>query len=143
MENRKKKFVAVLAVSFLLALTSVYPVISAYAQETKGKEVREIKEQKPPVKQEGEIRKQKNPYADAEITIQIISSANQTFGYDIQVNKRPLIHQPNIPCLTGNEGFKSKEKAQKVAEFVVKKIRKNEMPPTVTMEDLKSMDALK
>ena len=86
---------------------------------------------------------QENPYAKADITIQIIPSANNTFGYDILLSKRLLVHQPNIPVLPANEGFTTKKRAQKVAEFVVKKIRNNEMPPTVTMEDLNTLGVLK
>ena len=92
-------------------------------------------------KKEGKERK--NPYANAEITIKIIPSANNTFGYDILLYGRPLVHQPNIPGLPGNEGFTTKERAQTVAEFVVKKIRNNEMPPTVAIEDLNTMGVLK
>jgi hypothetical protein len=88
-------------------------------------------------------KQQENPYAKAEITVKIIPSANNTFGYDILLYKRPLVHQPNIPGLPGNEGFSTQEKAQTVADFVVKKIRRNEMPPTVTMEDLNAMGVLK
>ena len=77
------------------------------------------------------------------ITIKIIPSANKTFGYDILLYGRPLVHQPIIPGLPGNEGFTTEERAQTVAEFVVKKIRNNEMPPTVTIEDLNSMGVLK
>jgi len=87
--------------------------------------------------------KQENPYAKAEITIQIIPSTNNTFGYDILLYRRPLVHQPNIPGLPGNEGFTTKDRAQTVADFVVKKIRNNQMPPTVTMEDLNNMGVLK
>jgi hypothetical protein len=90
-----------------------------------------------------EVKQQKNPYANAQISIKIIPSVKKTFGYDILFHGRPLVHQPNIPGLPGNEGFTTKEKAQKVAEFVVKKIRNNEMPPTVTIEDLNNMDILK
>ena len=36
-----------------------------------------------------------------------------------------------------------KAEAQKVADFVVKKIKNTEMPPTVTMEDLNRMNVLK
>ena len=89
-----------------------------------------------------EVKEQKNPYANAEISIKIIPSINKTFGYDILVQGKQLIHQPNIPAMPGNEGFKTKKSAQKVAEFVVKKIRKNEMPPTLSVEDLKKMDVL-
>jgi hypothetical protein len=90
-----------------------------------------------------EVKEQKNPYANAEITIKIIPSTKNTFGYDILLYGRPFVHQPNIPGLPGNEGFTTKERAQTVAEFVVKKIRKNEMPPTVTIEDLNNMGVLK
>jgi hypothetical protein len=90
-----------------------------------------------------EVKQQKNPYGKAEITIKIIPSANKTFGYDIFLYGRPLVHQPNIPGLPGNDGFTTKEKAKKVAEFVVKKIRNNEMPPTVKIEDLNNMGVLK
>lgn len=90
-----------------------------------------------------ELKEQNNPYANAQITIKVIPSINKTFGYDIFIEGRPLVHQPHIPGLPGNEGFKTKEGAQKVAEFVVKKIRKNEMPPTVTIDDLNKMGVLK
>jgi hypothetical protein len=84
-----------------------------------------------------------NPYKDADISIKIIPSANKTYGYDILLYKRPLVHQPNVPGLPGNEGFTTKERAQKVAEFVVRKIKNNEMPPTVSIEDLNKMGVLK
>ena len=90
-----------------------------------------------------EVKQQENPYAKAEITTRIIPSPNNTFGYDILLYGKPLVHQPTIPGLPGNEGFTTKERAQTVADFVVKKIRKNEMPPTVTLEDLNAMDVLK
>lgn len=88
-------------------------------------------------KQEG------RPYKDAEIAIKIIPSTNGTFGYDILLSGKPLVHQPNIPGLPGKDGFATKEKARTVAEFVAKKIRNNEMPPTVTLEDLNNMGVLK
>ncbi|MGD0280140.1 MAG: DUF4907 domain-containing protein [Smithella sp.] len=72
-----------------------------------------------------------------------MSSANKTFGYDILMNGKLLVHQPSIPALPGNDGFRTKEQAQRVADFVVKKIRNNEMPPTVTIKDLNSMNVLK
>jgi hypothetical protein len=89
------------------------------------------------------VKQRNNRYTDAEITIQIIPSANKTFGYDILLDGRPLVHQPMIPGLPGIEGFITKERAQTVAEFVVKKIRNNEMPPTVTIDDLNNMAVLK
>jgi hypothetical protein len=90
-----------------------------------------------------EAKEQKNTYANAKITIKIIPSIKKTFGYDILLHGRLLVHQPNIPALPGNEGFTTKERARKVAEFVVKKIRKNEMPPTVTIDNLNNMGVLR
>lgn len=100
-----------------------------------------IQENEIPVKKA--IKQQKNPYANATISFKIIPSVKKTFGYDILLNGKTLVHQPNIPGLPGNEGFTTKARAQKVAAFVIKKIRNNEMPPTVTMDDLNKMGVLK
>jgi hypothetical protein len=90
-----------------------------------------------------EAVKQINPYTNTEISIKIIPSTNNTFGYEILLHGRPFVHQPSIPGLPGNQGFTTTEKARTVAEFVVKKIRNNEMPPTVTIDDLNDMGVLK
>jgi hypothetical protein len=91
-----------------------------------------------------QLKKQSNnPYASAEIATKIIPSVNNTFGYDILLYGRPFVHQPNIPGLPGNEGFATQERAQGVADLVKKKIRNNEMPPTVTIEELNTMGVLK
>jgi hypothetical protein len=116
-----------LVVSFAMFVIAGLPGTSPCADQSAGRDAKQ----------------QKNPYADAEITVKIIPAANKTFGYDILIKGRPMIHQPNIPGLPGNDGFSTKEKARKVAEFVVKKIRNNEMPPAVTREDLNGMAVLK
>lgn len=83
-----------------------------------------------------------NPYADAAISVNIIPSFNQTFGYDIVIDGKTLVHQPHMPALPGIEGFSTRAKARKVAEFVAQKIRRNEMPPSVTLDDLNKMGVL-
>jgi len=83
-----------------------------------------------------------NPYIDAEIKAVIIPSENNTFGYDIYVFGSVLVHQPSRPGLPGNAGFATEEDAMKVAELVIKKIRNNEMPPTVTIEELRVLGVL-
>ncbi|MFH1628999.1 MAG: DUF4907 domain-containing protein [Pseudomonadota bacterium] len=128
MRNNNRTTHIVLEVLLMLFIFTGIPGTSISAEEAAGKK---------------ELKQQKNPYANAEITIKIIPSAKKTFGYDILLYGRPLVHQPNIPGLPGNEGFSTKERAQKVAEFMVKKIRNNEMPPTVTIEDLNNLDVLK
>ena len=84
-----------------------------------------------------------NPYPGADISVKVIPSVNKTYGYDILLYQRPFVHQPNIPGFPGNEGFTTEERARTVAEFVVKKIRNSEMPPTVSIEDLNKMGVLK
>ncbi len=128
MRNNKRTNQTFLAVLFMMFIFAGFPGTSISADEAAGKK---------------EVKEQKNPYANAEITIKTIASAKKTFGYDILLYGRPLVHQPTIPGLPGNEGFTTKERAQTVAEFVVKKIRNNEMPPTVTIEDLNTMGVLK
>ncbi|MGA2781467.1 MAG: DUF4907 domain-containing protein [Smithella sp.] len=128
MGNDISKLSIFLAVLLMLFIMACFPGISISANEAAGKK---------------EVRQQKNPCASAKISIKIIPSVKKTFGYDIIVKGRPLIHQPNIPALPGNDGFTTRERARRVAEFVVKKIRKNDMPPTVTIEDLNNMGVLK
>jgi hypothetical protein len=125
-------------INIFLALLLMLFIITCVPQTTISPDVAADKE-----KAKQEVKQQKNPYANAEITIKTIPAANNTFGYDILLYGKPLVHQPNIPGLPGMEGFSAKERAQKVAEFVVQKIRRNEMPPTVTIEDLNRMGALK
>lgn len=122
MENKKSTI-------FLAVLFELFIFVSAvYANETVGKH---------------KVKQQNNPYINARISIKIIPSVNKTFGYDILLRGKPLVHQPNIPALPGNEGFTTRERAHKVAKFVVKKIINNEMPPTVTIGDLNNMGVLK
>ena len=127
MRHCKRASRFLLAVPFILFIIAILPGASISAVDVAGTAVKQ----------------QTNPSADAELAIKIIPGANNTFGYDILLNGRPFVHQPNIPGLPGNEGFTTRERAQKVAELVVKKIRNNGMPPTVTIEDLNSMGVLK
>lgn len=137
MKNHKKTAPIFFAVLFVLFISACLPKTSIInPDEAAGK-----KEVTKETKQEA--KEQKNPYANAEISTKIIPSANNTFGYDILLYGKPLVHQPSMPGLPGNEGFTTRERAQTVAEFVVKKIRNNEMPPTVTIEDLNNMGILK
>lgn len=78
----------------------------------------------------------------SEITYQVIPSSNQTWGYNVYTNKKLIIHQPVIPGISGNEGFKTKEGASKVAELVIKKMKRGEMPPTITKEELQKLNAI-
>ena len=83
-----------------------------------------------------------NPYNDADLKAVIIPSENNTFGYDIYMYGSVMVHQPSRPGLPGNAGFATEADAMKVAELVIKKIRNNEMPPTVTIEELRELGLL-
>jgi hypothetical protein len=132
MKNNKNIPITFFTVLFIV-FTLVSPSGGAISAGASGKK-QEVKK---------DVTEQTNPYAKAKITIKIIPSVDKTFGYDIFLNEKLLVHQPHIPALPGNKGFSTKERAQKVAEFVVKKIRKNEMPPTVTMDNLNNLGVLK
>ena len=73
----------------------------------------------------------------------LIPSVKQTWGYDIYRNNKLLIHQLSIPSVAGNEGFKRKLDAEKVAKLVIEKLKKGEMPPTITSDDLTKLKVLK
>jgi len=75
-----------------------------------------------------------------EYTFKPIQVHNYTWGYDIYVNNKLKIHQPNIPGKSGKEGFKTKEDAEKVARLVIEKMKRGEMPPTVTPEEISNLN---
>ena len=80
-----------------------------------------------------------NPVTD-DIEVKIFQNENMNgFGYDIYMNGRVYIHQPNVPAKAGNLGFKNKGLAEKVGELAVYKIRHNILPPTINLEELDSL----
>ena len=81
-------------------------------------------------------------FANTQLTYKIIPAANHTFCYDVLADGKILIHQPSKPGLPGNEGFKTKAAAEKVAKLIISKIKKDEMPPSVTTEELKKLNVL-
>ena len=81
-------------------------------------------------------------YSDS-LNYKIINGINNTYGYDIYKHNQKLIHQPSIPCIKGNKGFVKKEDAKKIALLVIQKIRNGDMPPTVTIEEMRKEGVLK
>ena len=77
-----------------------------------------------------------------EITYVIIPAGNNTWGYDILMDKKLTIHQPSIPGVQGEMGFKTKADAEKIAKLVVGKMKKGEMPPNVSIEEMKKLKAI-
>jgi len=69
----------------------------------------------------------------------IIHVANLKFGYYILIDGNLYIEQKSIPAVEGNEGFAKKEAAEIVAQLVVEKIKSGEVPPTITVEELRTL----
>jgi len=84
-----------------------------------------------------------NLYAIAEIDIKTFQTDTIGWGYDIYIHNTLYVHQPNIPAINGNRGFKNETDARKAAEFVAGKIRNNNMPPSVKVSELDSLGILK
>ena len=82
-------------------------------------------------------------YANTKLTYKIINAPKQTYGYDVFADGRLMIHQTSVPALPGNEGFKTKEDASKVAALVIGKIRKGEMPPTISIDEMRTLKGIK
>ena len=82
-------------------------------------------------------------YANTKLTYKLIDAPKHTYGYDVFADGRLMIHQTSAPALPSNEGFKTKEDATKVALLVIDKIRKNEMPPTISIDEMKKLNVIK
>ena len=81
-------------------------------------------------------KKETNNY---QLSYKIITNSDYSFGYDILDHNHTLVHQPNIPGLSGNNGFKVKTDAEKIAKLVMYKIQHNLMPPSVTINEIDSL----
>lgn len=62
------------------------------------------------------------------------------WGYVILNNDQPYIRQPHIPAVAGMKGFKTEQDAIKTAEYVIYKLEKNIFPPSITIEELDSLE---
>lgn len=95
------------------------------------------KDSQPPVKVNLPPELQETP--DRKYTSEIIKNPDNTFGYTVRIGGKKLIEQPMIPARQGTRGFATPDEAQKVADFVIGKIRKGIVPPAVTEEELDSL----
>ena len=82
-------------------------------------------------------------YANTILTYKIIDAPGGTYGYDVFGDGALMIHRTEIPELTGNEGFKTKQDAGKIALLVIEKIRKGEMPPNISIDEMKRLGVIK
>jgi hypothetical protein len=78
-------------------------------------------------------------FAKAQLTVMVTCVGNSQFGYYILADGNILIDQKNIPAVNGNKGFVSEAEAKRTAEFAIKKLKQGEMPPTISVNDLRRL----
>ncbi len=90
----------------------------------------------------------KQSESDAPKNIELVIFKNDTvgekringFGYNVYLNKQLYIHQPIIPAVPGDAGFKSEMDARNAGNLVLFKIKNNILPPALTVGELDSLD---
>lgn len=80
--------------------------------------------------------------AYATLTYVITDAPNSTFGYDILSNGKLFVRQTNIPGQPGTSGCATRGDAERLAQFVIDKIQRGVLPPTVTKVELTSLGLL-
>jgi hypothetical protein len=76
------------------------------------------------------------------VNIEVVTYKNKDisgYGYDILIDGVPKFHQPHIPAIPGNNGFKSEEDAKKTGELAKQKILNHISPPTIEVRELDSL----
>ncbi|QHT67839.1 DUF4907 domain-containing protein [Rhodocytophaga rosea] len=92
-------------------------------------------------KSQSEIRAPAKATIADEIDVQpFVTEAG--WGYVIYMKGKPYIRQDNIPVVEGNKGFSTREKALKAGQLVVYKIKHAILPPTVSKQELDSLQLL-
>jgi hypothetical protein len=76
------------------------------------------------------------------LSYSVIPGINSTWGYNIYSEGQLVIHQDCRPGQPGNEGFRTREDAGKVAERVIEKMINGYWPPTIETEELKQLEAI-
>lgn len=78
-----------------------------------------------------------NPYENSEITVNTFKE-DSGWGYEVLIDGNIYVHQPNIPAVGGNNGFKNETDARTTGNLAVEKIKKGIIPPTLSVEELKA-----
>ena len=96
-----------------------------------------------PIKrQEGKRLSEKNKQqelAGENLSLKITDSEYSGFGFEILQGTSPLIIQPHIPAIQGIKGFKTKEQASIIGNYMIYKINHGIMPPSISVQDLDSL----
>jgi len=77
--------------------------------------------------------------ATESLSLKITDSEYAGFGFEILQGTSILIIQPHIPAIQGIKGFKTKEQASVIGNYMIYKINHGIMPPSVSVQDLDSL----
>lgn len=111
-------------------------ISSTSSEDTVSFSVQEV----PPLPQSPHSKEMPTVKETESISYKIIKVENpKGFGYDIFVGEKRFLHQPNVPAISGIHSFHTHKDAEKVATLVTYKIKKNIMPPSVSLKELDSL----
>jgi hypothetical protein len=79
---------------------------------------------------------------DPEFTLITVEYPNVGWGYQILQDGKLAIDQKHIPVIQGYKSFSSKEKAEKTGNFIIQKMKNGVFPPTLTEQELDSLEVL-
>lgn len=88
------------------------------------------------------IKQDSTPAALNEFEVITIYVDSIGWGYDVYVDGTMYIHQPHIPAVPGNKGFKTEEDARIAAGLVIYKLSMGISPPSITPDELDSLGLL-
>lgn len=135
-----KKDTLIIYLLLIILLLLIYNTFFANKFYIKNDSTQIKSEQK--YKDKKNIDNEVNPFLKGDLKAHIIINEDNTYGYQILYNGSPILYQPNIPSMPGKAGFKTKKNALKVCLLVISKIRNNQMPPTITIQELDSLKVL-
>jgi hypothetical protein len=73
----------------------------------------------------------------------VIKADSGTYGYSIYANGNLYINQTTIPAISSNKGFADTSTAATIAKLAIQRIKQGEMPPTITIDDLRNANITK
>lgn len=71
--------------------------------------------------------------------LRTLENKDNTWGYDIYVEEKLVIHQPQRPALGGNMGFEREITARKAGELMMAKMSRGIMPPSLSAVEVDSL----
>ena len=75
-------------------------------------------------------------------TIEVTENAEFGWGYQLFKDGKLMIDQKHIPAIQGEQGFTSKENAEITGNYILRKIKNGEFPPTVSVQELDSLGVI-